>query len=406
MRRALTIIDVLVSLAILALLLATLAPSLVRLRSGSAEATSIANLQTLSFAHAMYAWDWEDRQVTWIPDDAGFYTVQSGLTNWFFAYPDCPSPMILGWEDDASGILWGYFLPCDSFPGSSANSNVLAPFTFTGGNAGFGSFRLANAQAFHAYVDGRFYSETFYTPTDTRTWELASAGFDFDGSFTIPPPLGQGGLPSIVNSSYCLSPAAMLGPEVLSYDVNADLWYKAPWTSTTGYTSPTVSQCAYPDLKTRMIEHNWNVGQPAAVNPAFSGNNTPYFFNHGLAAAPVTLYFDGHVDIVSNSQVVADDAAVLAGTGGAVGLWTRDTPLGASGYFGAQSFDGTLVSHHILTADGILGRDVLNTMASQGLDGSGHPSQGQHRTRAPQSTSAAMKPLVRPPGSAPTGVPW
>ena len=58
-------------------------------------------------------------------------------------------------------------------------------------------------------------------------------------------------------------------------------------------------------------------------------------------------------------RVAADqfDALLIGQTG--EGLWHRATPLGPNGYFGDVSFDGTIVSHHILTIDGIRGRDTL-----------------------------------------------
>lgn len=59
------------------------------------------------------------------------------------------------------------------------------------------------------------------------------------------------------------------------------------------------------------------------------------------------------------TQAVADDAAVLKSTRGVDGLWSRDTPFGVDGYFGAQAFDDTRNSFHILTTDGITGRDFL-----------------------------------------------
>jgi hypothetical protein len=409
MRRALTLPEVLISLAAAAILIAALAPSLARVRSLGGESISFANLQTLSFAHALYAWDWNDRQVTWIPDDAGVYSSQSGTTNWYTAYVTggggCPPPILVGWDATVLPTLWGYFLPCGGFGSGSGGSYVAyQPCTFTPGNV-FGSFRLANAMAFHNYVDGRFYSEAFYTPTDTKTWELASYGFPFDGTFTIPPPLGQGGLPSIVHTSYCLSPAAMFGPEVLGFNGESGGWYTAPWTSQTGFESPTVSSCAHPDLKTRMLEHNWNLGQPAATNPAFAGGYTPYFFNHGLDATPVTLFFDGHVQSLANSHVVADDATVLSGDG--VGLWSRDTPLGTAGYFGNQSVDGTLVSHHILTVDGILGRDILSTTPPPaGVQQRPEHWQSHRSGEGTRSSKGSMVKPARPPGANPVGVPW
>ena len=50
----------------------------------------------------------------------------------------------------------------------------------------------------------------------------------------------------------------------------------------------------------------------------------------------------------------------LASTGGIDALWSRDTPLGPDGYFLQSAFDGVVdVSHHVLTTDGIFGRDTL-----------------------------------------------
>ncbi len=55
----------------------------------------------------------------------------------------------------------------------------------------------------------------------------------------------------------------------------------------------------------------------------------------------------------------AADQQILEQTGGVDGLWSRDTPFGTSGYFIDVGYDGVPLSHHILTTDGILGRDTL-----------------------------------------------
>lgn len=104
-------------------------------------------------------------------------------------------------------------------------------------------------------------------------------------------------------------------------------------------------------------------GAPAATNPAYAGGYTPYYFNHGIDATPIAMFFDGSVDVLPNAQVVADDDTVQLG--GGPGLWSRDA-LGVNGYYGAQSYDGTIVSHHVLTIDGILGRDVLSAEPADG----------------------------------------
>ncbi len=370
-RRGFTLVELVICIAAIVLLTSMLAPLLSQTRRDSGHIASIANLQTLSFAQTLYAMDFNDRQPTWIPDDAGLYTTLNESTIWATVYPGCASPLLLGWDSGALGTVWGYFFGCGGHPGNSGSFPFYEPIglggsftsyqSMTTAAYGAGTFRLWNAAAFSPYVDGRFYSETFYAPNDAITWDLASPSFNFPGQFAVVPPLGEAGFPQIVRTSYCLSPAAMSHPDVFSFNAATGKWYRPPYSFPTGYQSPTVSQCTYPDLKTRTLEHNWNDGAPAELNPAFANGYTPYFFNHGAEAEPLTLFFDGHVAPLPNSQVLADDAAVLAATDGAVGLWTRDTPYGATGYFGGQSFDGTIVSHHILTAGGILGRDVLGT---------------------------------------------
>ncbi len=40
-------------------------------------------------------------------------------------------------------------------------------------------------------------------------------------------------------------------------------------------------------------------------------------------------------------------------------LWSRDTPFGHDGYFIGSAFDFAETSYHILTVDGIRGRDTV-----------------------------------------------
>lgn len=43
------------------------------------------------------------------------------------------------------------------------------------------------------------------------------------------------------------------------------------------------------------------------------------------------------------------------------GLWSRDTPLGESGYFSDVAYDLTQTSFHVLTTEGIHGRDTVDS---------------------------------------------
>ncbi len=85
----------------------------------------------------------------------------------------------------------------------------------------------------------------------------------------------------------------------------------------------------------------------------------PYYFNHGIDSTPATLFYDGHVRLLPNTEVFDADQQILKQTGGVDGLWHRGTPFGEDGYYISFGYDGAPLSHHILTTDGILGRDTL-----------------------------------------------
>ena len=57
----------------------------------------------------------------------------------------------------------------------------------------------------------------------------------------------------------------------------------------------------------------------------------------------------------------SQDRIAVASSGFIEGLWSRDTPFGKAGWqLGVQEpVDGTYNGFHILTTDGILGRDLL-----------------------------------------------
>ncbi len=41
------------------------------------------------------------------------------------------------------------------------------------------------------------------------------------------------------------------------------------------------------------------------------------------------------------------------------GLWSRDTPFTETGYFTEEAYDFVETSYHILTVDGVRGRDTV-----------------------------------------------
>jgi prepilin-type N-terminal cleavage/methylation domain-containing protein len=354
-----TIVELLVVVSIIALLIALLLPAVARGRDKALISQSVANLKNLAAANEVYSGDWGDRQFTAMPDDAG--TVAGGASptqcSNYLSSVACPPQQLLGW--DVSGAMWGYFIgssgKCSSFgyPGNCGNWVVHLPITFSGADVGYGSFRVPNVKAFHDYVGKRFYDQTFFAPKDVvplanvQKYFTSAAEFTYDGA-------------AYEDSSYCFSPAAMYDAKVLARNtttLNGQGWTD-PSGLKAGFRSPPTSRAKYPSLKTRMIEHNWLQNTPdSPINSSFAGGTTPWFFNHGYNSAPACLFFDGHIELVGCQRSMAADNRVAASQGS---VWSKNTPFGNNGYYGSQSYDFLVkTSFHILTTDGIEGRDVL-----------------------------------------------
>jgi len=58
-------------------------------------------------------------------------------------------------------------------------------------------------------------------------------------------------------------------------------------------------------------------------------------------------------------EAMSSDRRAMRQTGDGVGLWTRDTPFGTGGYFIDAGYDFAASSYHILTTNGIRGRDTV-----------------------------------------------
>jgi hypothetical protein len=240
------------------------------------------------------------------------------------------------------------------------------------GHQGYGTFRCTNYRPINAYFDNRFYHPVFYAPKDSLAMNLVEPrfdkGFDFEPGDII---VAQGQQLRIWFPSYCYSAAAMYNPQVLALNHETGKYFTDPWTMPTSLKSPTFSQARYPGQKTHMLEHHWLQNRRKVINPNmpmvpdlhFCPNHyeqsAPYFFNHSKESTPVTAFYDGHVGVVGQLQAIEADARVAMQSGGG-GLWSRDTPMGVDGYFGAVGFDETRTSYHMLTIDGILGRDIVD----------------------------------------------
>ncbi len=77
----------------------------------------------------------------------------------------------------------------------------------------------------------------------------------------------------------------------------------------------------------------------------------------------MTLYYDGHVGSADTRKAMRADGRLrqqLPAFPANVGLWSRDTAFGADGYYSDVRYEtGCITSFHVLTTDGILGRDFI-----------------------------------------------
>lgn len=366
-----TIIELLVVVTIIALLIALLVPAISKARDASLLTQSQGNLRNLAAANASYAAAWNDRQWTLCADDVGQYG-SCCFGDYYGATGACPASTVLGYGGTcppSSDIgLWAYWMPapCTSV-GLAGNWPVTWPFQFgssCGSTAGFGSWKMCNAESFNKYVGGRFYDRTFYAPKDKVLLSRAECALEIGDSFTILSDLAEG----MVFSSYVFSPAAMWSTDVLS-----SKGFKAPCSqSKAAWKSPSVGQASYPDLKTRMLEHQWLQNPPPSeYNPAFTGSKEPWYFNLGYNSSPCTMFFDGHIAVAGVAGAMNADQQVYIqnqAAGGLVnpGLWVRTISQGPwtayGGYYTNVAAYDTQVktSYHVFTTDGILGRDFVS----------------------------------------------
>jgi hypothetical protein len=219
------------------------------------------------------------------------------------------------------------------------------------GAEGFGWFRFGvQPKPFNSYLNGRYHDPVFFAPKDQSILGPLESCFDVPGEFVA--------FPDDCNpawSSYCLSAAGLFNPAVFSKQKSGGYW-KRPWELPAGYRVPSFGHVKYPTLKTHMLEHQWLQNTKAACNDNFTGCE-PFYFNHSYQSMPVTLFYDGSVRLMTVLEAMSSDARHRHQTDH--GLWSRDTDFMADGYFISDGYDFANTSFHILTAEGVRGRDTL-----------------------------------------------
>ena len=370
-RKGFTIIELLVVVSIIALLVGMLLPAIGKARDNARVNVSKNNLRQMGVAHKTYAADWSDRHVTYVRDNLGLYGGDVSIYNaaiyggggGFEIHP----PILAGWGYTSGGsyVAWAYwtdqsnnvyFQPIN-FPGPPNDGGAGGPDD-CGSCDGWGWFRFGmQPKPMSDYLNGKWLDPVSFAPKDRKILDPIEPCFEIPGEVVGGEAWGGLG-PSECNpgiGSYCLSPAALFSPAVFSDNGEGEYW-SAAWEMPAGYKVPSFGQVKYPTLKTHMLEHQWLQNTKVACNSSFAGCE-PYYFNHSFQSIPVTLFYDGSVRLMSVFEAMSSDRRNMQQAG--VGLWSRDTPFGNDGYFIGDGYDFAASSFHILTIEGVRGRDTI-----------------------------------------------
>ena len=151
-----------------------------------------------------------------------------------------------------------------------------------------------------------------------------------------------------------------------------------PASGIAAYRSPRVGSARFPELKTLFCEKLWLQNREGGEYNFNCGQKRLWLFNEGYNSSPMCAFIDGHTAQAGINTAINDHARVKAGSTATCvkgkGLWHEGTPAGAKGWFtingtnGGAGYDPLVdsapTSFHMLTVDGILGRDTIKAGGS------------------------------------------
>ena len=170
--RGFTIIELLVVVAIIALLVGMLLPAIGKARDTARVNVSKNNLRQVGVALKTYAADWADRQVTYVRDNLGMYggnvmEYSAAIYGEGVGGMDAHPPMIVGWawvNGEYTGP-WGVFVDTANVPGFQPLNFPDSPLASTG-VVGHGWFRHAlQRKPCHDDRNGRVAAPPYSAPT-------------------------------------------------------------------------------------------------------------------------------------------------------------------------------------------------------------------------------------------------
>jgi prepilin-type N-terminal cleavage/methylation domain-containing protein len=350
-RRAFTIIELLVVIAIIGILISILLPTLNKVRDTALTTQSKSNLNTIYQGMMTYGTENEGRQPSAVPDNLSTFggDITEAANNYDVFRGD-------NGGNASQGDIWSGFAGLklgEVMQGGASNSMnywtmpppfINVPFQFRSGptltNAAFvneGLYRHPNAKLLHDYIDGRYYSDTWYAPKDYAGWEGTENARSMPGSFSDDSSIRGGGSPG--QCSYYISPASMWSPQVLNPNNGNTGPWRSPIDMPTGYKSPSGGQVKFANQKVLLGEYGWYQNGQNQCNPHmqsdpdFAANYPqptyadcePHQFNHSPWSTPEKVNWDGS-NIGLNVEEMRQQNLQIGSQNNGVGMWHVWTP--------------------------------------------------------------------------------